>query len=89
MKKYVQLFLAVVLTATLTFAFTTINTTSEKTVEVTEQVKLYSNGKLIGEWRGIGRGQMEGDTYIFNIDRGAFSREMRIRGDFTVETLPN
>lgn len=89
MKTSVQILLIVILTATLTIAFTGIETTPEKTVEVTEQIKLYSNGTLIGEWQGIGRGQMEGDTYIFRIDRGAFSREMRIRGDFTVETLPN
>lgn len=62
---------------------------TDKNVEVTETIKLYSNGKLIGEWEGIGRGKMNGNTYTFKTDRGSFSNEMRISGDFIVETDPN
>ncbi len=55
-------------------------------IEITENIKLYSNGKLVGEWTGIGRGQMNGSTYTFKTERGAFSNEMRISGDFVIET---
>jgi len=54
--------------------------------EVTENIKLYSNGKLIGQWEGIGRGRMSGNTYSFKTDRGSFSNEIRISGDFVIET---
>ena len=57
--------------------------------EVTENIKLYSNGKLIGQWEGIGRGRMSGNTYSFKTDRGSFSNEIRISGDFIIETDPN
>jgi len=57
--------------------------------EVTENIKLYSNGKLIGQWEGIGRGRMSGNTYSFKTDRGSFSNEIRISGDFVIETDPN
>lgn len=55
-------------------------------IEITENIQLYSNGRLIGEWTGIGRGQMSGGTYIFKTERGAFSNEVRISGDFIIET---
>lgn len=57
--------------------------------EVTENILLYSNGKLVGEWKGIGRGSLKGDTYVFTTQRGSFTNQIRIKGDFVVETLPN
>ena len=63
--------------------------TAEEKNTITENIRLYSNGKLIGEWKGIGRGSMDGDTYRFKTESGAFSRQIRISGDFVVETLPN
>lgn len=56
---------------------------------VTEDIRLYSNGKLIGEWEGIGRGKLEGNTYTFKTERGSFSNEVRISGDFVIETNTN
>lgn len=61
----------------------------DNSATVTENIRLYSNGKLIGEWKGVGRGSMDGDTYRFKTESGAFSRQFRIKGDFVVETLPN
>jgi hypothetical protein len=62
---------------------------TDKNVEVTETIRLYSNGKLIGEWEGIGRGKMSGNTYTFKTERGSFSDEIRISGDFVVKTDTN
>lgn len=61
----------------------------ELRADVTEHITLYSNGKFIGDWEGIGRGRLEGDTYVFKTERGAFGNEIRIRGDFVVETMNN
>lgn len=58
-------------------------------IEILEDIKLYSNGKLIGEWQGIGRGQMEGNTYVFETGRGSFTDEYRIKGDFVIKTYNN
>jgi len=58
-------------------------------VKITEKIRLYSNGKLVGEWTGIGRGEMDGNTYVFRTEQGAYSPQIRIKGDFVVETLPN
>lgn len=62
---------------------------NDANVDITENIRLYSNGKLIGEWEGIGRGNLEGDTYVFTTDRGSFANKIRIKGDFVVETQPN
>lgn len=67
---------------------TTAPNETEK-IDVTENIKLYSNGKLIGEWTGIGRGQAEGNSYIFTTSRGAFREDVRIQGDFIVERSAN
>lgn len=64
-------------------------TKSSNNIEVTEEIKLYSNGKLIGEWVGIGRGELEGNSYSFTVSRGAFREEVRIQGDFVVERSSN
>jgi len=63
--------------------------TNDGKADVTERIRLYSEGELIGEWEGIGRGQLEGNSYIFKTSRGAFREEVRIQGDFVVETFPN
>lgn len=62
---------------------------TDTSMEVTEHIRLYSDGELVGEWEGIGRGKVEGDTYIFTTERGSYSNQIRIKGDFVVETLPN
>lgn len=64
-------------------------TTSPENIEVTEKIRLYSNGKLIDEWIGIGRGELEENSYIFTVSRGAFREEVRIQGDFVVERSSN
>lgn len=63
-----------------------VNTKNPESLEVTEDIKLYSNGKLIGQWEGIGHGRLSGDTYLFKTERGSFSNEVRISGDFIIET---
>lgn len=71
---------------------TSHSTAKEKTTkqaEVTENISLYSNGKLIGEWKGIGRGTMDGNTYTFTTEKGAYANRLRIKGDFIVETVEN
>lgn len=60
-----------------------------KSVSITEDIKLYSNGKLIGSWTGIGRGRMVGNTYVFKTSRGAVSNKIQIKGDFIIETNDN
>ena len=66
-----------------------LRTPDGSSVKITEKIRLYSNGKLVGEWTGIGRGEMDGNTYVFRTEQGAFSPQIRIKGDFVVETLPN
>ncbi|HKK46137.1 MAG TPA: hypothetical protein VJ964_11490 [Balneolaceae bacterium] len=61
----------------------------DKSNEVTENIKLYSNGKLIGQWQGIGQGSFDGRSYTFKTSRGAYTRQFRIKGDFIIETEPN
>lgn len=58
-------------------------------MSVTETIKLYSNGKLIGQWEGIGKGQMKGETYSFKTEHGSFSEKVTISGNFIIETHPN
>ena len=65
------------------------NTNKPDQADVTETIKLYSNGKLINEWTGIGRGELEENSYIFTVSRGAFREEVRIQGDFVVERSSN
>lgn len=65
------------------------NTPETNKADVTETIKLYSNGKLIGEWVGIGRGELEENSYTFTVSRGAFREEVRIQGDFVVERSSN
>lgn len=61
----------------------------ENEAEITENIKLYSNGNLIGQWEGIGQGTFDGQTYVFKTNRGAYTRQFRIKGDFIIETEPN
>jgi len=53
------------------------------------KVTLYSNdGNVIGTWTAVGLGRMDGNTFVFDVYRGAgnvYSREVRINGTFTVE----
>ena len=65
------------------------NTSTTKEADITETIKLYSNGQQIGEWTGIGRGKLEGNSYIFTTSRGAFREDVRIQGDFVVERSSN
>lgn len=62
---------------------------TDSNLEVTETIRLYSNGKLIGKWEGIGRGEMQNGTYTFQTERGSFSDEMRISGDLVITTHTN
>lgn len=89
-KKLIILSLVIALPFLISAVFISTSPTNEADrVEVTETIKLYSNGKLIGEWEGIGQGKMEGNSYTFTTSRGAFREDVRIQGDFVVERQPN
>jgi len=62
---------------------------NKKSSEINENIKLYSNGKLIGQWEGIGEGNFDGQTYTFKTNRGAYTHQYRIKGDFIIETEPH
>lgn len=90
-KETLKTIILIFLTSLLLFGYVNDDETKqpakkEKNLELTEDIRLYSNGKLIGQWTGIGRGRMDGNTYVFKTERGAFSDEMRIKGDFVIET---
>ena len=95
---YKKVFYSLLLVLTLslvTMAFVHVETeisnasAADNSIEVTENIRLYSDGELVGEWKGIGRGKVEGGTYIFTTERGAYNNQIRIKGDFVVETMPN
>lgn len=62
---------------------------TDTNTEATENIRLYFKGKLVGEWKSIGRGNLKGGTCVFTTKRGLFIYQIRIKGDFVVETLPN
>lgn len=51
----------------------------------TAVVRLYSGGEVVGEWRAVGPGRMEGGTFVFPIRKGVDEVEVRIHGTFSVE----
>jgi len=61
------------------------------TGDIYSKVTLYSgNGKVLGEWTAVGVGRMDGNTFIFDIYRGAgnlYRRQVRINGTFVVEQI--
>jgi hypothetical protein len=50
-----------------------------------ETVKLYSDGKVVGQWESSHKGGMEGPCYVFKVKKGAYSPEVRVCGTFSVE----
>ena len=56
----------------------------KENAHVTETIKLYSDGQLVDQWEGVGTGSMEGNTYTFRVGEGAFGKEVRINGTFSV-----
>ncbi|TYP93466.1 hypothetical protein LX73_1170 [Fodinibius salinus] len=84
----------IILSSALILGYVSSNNTGttakeSENLKVTEDIRLYSNGKLVGQWEGIGRGQLEGNTYTFKTERGTFSNEVRISGDFVIKTNTN
>lgn len=51
----------------------------------TEIVKLYSDGKVVGQWEATQKGHMEGPCYVFKIKKRANTPEVRVCGTFSVE----
>lgn len=91
---YITVIIFIFSLTTLAFAHydtesSTTNSATVNNIDVTENIRLYSNGELIGEWKGIGRGTMDGDTYTFTTEKGAYANRVRIKGDFIVETVEN
>ena len=50
-----------------------------------EVVKLYSEGKVVGQWEATEKGHMEGQCYVFKIKKRANTPEVRVCGTFSVE----
>lgn len=55
---------------------------AQSTVE--ETVKLYSEGKVVEKWEATGQGQWSDGTYLFRVGEGAYHKEVRIHGTFSV-----
>jgi hypothetical protein len=51
-------------------------------------VRLYSNGQVVGQWEAVGPGQIEGDTFVFPVRKGARDLDVRISGTFSFEEQP-
>lgn len=51
------------------------------------RVKLYESGKQIGEWTTDGPVRNEGNVLVFNTRQGVSSREVRIHGTYSAETV--
>ena len=51
------------------------------------KVKLYEDGKPIGEWTTEGGVRNEGNVLIFSTRQGVSSREVRIHGTYTAEAV--
>ena len=51
-------------------------------------VKLYSGDAMAAKWDAISIGRVEGDTYVFKTAYGVREREVRIRGKYSVEIIP-
>lgn len=51
-------------------------------------VKLYSGGALAAKWDAVSVGRAEGDTYVFTTAYGTKEQVVRIRGTYSVETIP-
>ena len=50
-----------------------------------EIVKLYSEGKVVGQWEAAEKGHLEGQCYVFKIKKRANTPEVRVCGTFSVE----
>lgn len=48
-------------------------------------VRLYSAGQAVGEWRAVGPGKLEGNTFVFPVEKGFRTIEVRIQGTFSYE----
>jgi hypothetical protein len=51
------------------------------------RVKLYEDGKPIGEWTTEGGARNEGNVLIFSTRQGVSSREVRIHGTYVAEAI--
>lgn len=60
---------------------------SEAVLEAKAVVKLYSAGKQVAQWEALDTGEMDGDLLVFHVKDGNERREVRIRGEFSVEEI--
>lgn len=51
------------------------------------RVKLFEDGKQIGEWTTEGGARNEGNVLIFSTRQGVSSREVRIHGTYVAEAI--
>jgi len=60
-------------------------TASAASGQTTAKVRLYSDGKVVGEWNAVGAGRVEGSTFVFPTRSGPNQTEVRISGTFSYE----
>ncbi len=79
-----------VLVTTLALSALWLSPTSEAAVGPfgEAKVRLYSNGVVVGEWLAVGRGRVEGDTFVFPVRKGSRDMDVRISGTFSFEEQP-
>lgn len=61
------------------------STNSQADTLSAEIIKLYSDGKVAGQWESIRKGKMDGPCYVFEVRKGAYTPEVRVCGLFSVE----
>lgn len=60
---------------------------SEAVLEAKAVVKLYSGGQQVAQWEALDTGEMDGESLVFHVKEGNQRREVRIRGEFSVEEI--
>ncbi|MDJ0785991.1 MAG: hypothetical protein QNK05_04245 [Myxococcota bacterium] len=58
---------------------------SEASVFETAVVRLYSAGKVVGEWEAVGPGKVEGQSLVFPVRQGVQELDVRIQGTWSFE----
>jgi hypothetical protein len=48
------------------------------------EVKLFSGGRIVGTWEATGPGRVDGNSFVFPVELGTESGEVRISGTFSV-----
>jgi len=63
----------------------TISFNSYSDIFSTAIIKLYSDGKVVGQWEAINDGHTEGQCFVFKTKNGIHTPQVRVCGTFSVE----